>query len=164
VGLSEKGIFLYIYSYMKIIITESKLDKLSKSLLNQIEEYGWMETADLVGGPENLLSILGKSKENVINLLLSNFKDLSVRKGGGGVLSLYDKGLTLMQTSSWTSNTIAFDSNLRFRMGDNLLELYLEYRRDLIRELISRFPELYSEVIDVYEDSGLYKKLDTFEL
>jgi hypothetical protein len=139
-----------------------KEESLVKTLLNNIEQDGWKNTAELVGGPENLLSILGESKENVISLLLSYFDDLHIEKRGE--IHLMDGGLTLMQTSNWGLGTKVFDSYLRTRLDENVLGLYLEFRRDLIRELISRFPELYSEEITIFKDSGLYQKYDIFNI
>jgi hypothetical protein len=139
-----------------------KEESLVKTLLNNIEQDGWKNTAELVGGPDNLLSILGKSKENVISLLISYFNDLHIEKRGE--LCLMDGGLILIQTSNWGFNTKVFDSYLRSRLDKNLWGLYLEFRRDLIRELISRFPELYSEKITVFKDSGLYEKYDSFNI
>jgi hypothetical protein len=139
-----------------------KEESLVKTLLSNIEQDGWKNTAELVGGPENLLSILGKSKENVISLLISYFNDLHIEKRGE--LHLMDGGLTLIQTSNWGLGTKVFDSYLRSRLDKNLWGLYLEFRRDLIKELISRFPELHSKEITIYKDSGLYEKYDTFNI
>lgn len=73
---------------MKIIITESQLNRiikegsLSDKLFDQIKQNGWRETAELVGGTKNLFSIIGKSKKNIINYLLSLFKNLTLEKRG----------------------------------------------------------------------------------
>jgi hypothetical protein len=139
-----------------------KEESLVKTLLNNIEQYGWKDTAELAGDPEILLSILGKSKENVISFLMSYFNDLHIEKRGE--LHLMDGGLTLIQTSNWGLGTKVFDSYLRSRLDKNLWGLYLEFRRDLIKELISRFPELYSKEITIYKDSGLYQTYDTFNI
>jgi len=142
----------------KILKEESSV----KTLLNNIEQDGWKNTSELVGGPDNLLSILGKSKENVISFLMSYFNDLHIKKRNE--LHLMDGGLTLIQTSNWGLGTKVFDSYLRSRLDKNIWGLYLEFRRDLIKELISRFPELYSEEITVFKDSGLYQTYDTFNI
>jgi len=54
--------------------------------------------------------------------------------------------------------------NKHLGLNINLYGLYVHYRKDLIKELVSQFPELYSKEVDVYKDSGLYTKFDTFYL
>jgi hypothetical protein len=147
----------------KLIRKVLKEETLVNSLLDQIQNDGWRETAELVGGPKNLLKILGDSKENVIKLLMSYFNDLRIQKRGGNLL-LMDKGYPLIETSSWGLSSRAYNSYIESRFDDNIIDLYREYRRDFIRLLVSLFPELNTDEIDVYEDSGLYRKLDTFHL
>jgi hypothetical protein len=149
---------------MKYLISESQVNNIQDKLIDITKKIGWNRASDMVGGRESLLFILGKTKENVINLLLSYFKDLHIKKRGS-VFHLIDGGETLIQTSSWGLNTKVFDGWFKDRIDDeNFLRLYVEYRRDLIKELISRYPELYSEEVDVYEKRGLYRKLDSFRL
>ena len=48
---------------------------------------------------------------------------------------------------------------------DTMSEFYKKnVRRNFIRELVKRFPELYVENVDVYLDTGLYDKIDSFSL
>jgi hypothetical protein len=49
-------------------------------------------------------------------------------------------------------------------LGSDILEIYEKVRREFIRELINRFPELSGQKVEVFKDSGLYKKYDSFEL
>ena len=44
------------------------------------------------------------------------------------------------------------------------MNLYNNYKEDLIRELVSQFPKLYSEKVDVFKDASLYHKVHTFDL
>jgi hypothetical protein len=53
---------------------------------------------------------------------------------------------------------------LELRLGSDILEIYEKVRREFIRELINRFPELSGQKVEVFKDSGLYKKYDSFEL
>jgi hypothetical protein len=154
---------------MKIIITESQYKKIIKenslvhTLLNRIKDDGWVDTAKLVGGNETLLDIIGNSKENIISFLLSHYNDLHIEKRGGEVL-LMDGGLTLLKKPSELLSTVlmAYDDYLSYRLNNDLYGLYVHYRKDLIRELVSRFPELNSLEVSVYKDSGLYVFYDTY--
>ena len=80
---------------MKIIITESQYKQILKeeslvtTLLNRIKDDGWIDTAELVGGSENLLDIIGDNKENVILFLLSHYTDLHIKKYGGSIQYCY---------------------------------------------------------------------------
>lgn len=152
---------------MKIIITESqykqilKEESLATTLLNKIKDDGWADTANLVGGTENLLDIIGNNKENVISFLLSHYTDLNIEKRGGVIL-LMDHGYTLLKKSELLGSLFAYDDYFKSRLNINTYGLYNHYRKDLIKELVSRFPELYSKEVRVYKDSGLYNKFDTF--
>jgi hypothetical protein len=156
---------------MKIIITESQLNRiikegsLSDKLFDQIKQNGWRETAELVGGTKNLLSIIGKSKKNVIDYLLSSFKNLTLEKRGGSIF-LMSGGLSLLEKSSslWGSNLKLFNDHFKSRIDENSMNLYNNYKEDLIRELVSQFPKLHSEKVDVFKDASLYHKYYTFDL
>lgn len=154
---------------MKIIITESQYKQILKeeslvtTLLNRIKDDGWADTAELVGGSENLLDIIGDSKENVISFLLSHYTDLHIEKRGGEIV-LIDYGYILLKKSEVLGSLFVYDDYFKSRLNINIYGLYVHYRKDLIRELVSRFPELYSKEVRVYKDSGLYNKLDTFNL
>ena len=146
---------------MKYLISESQAHSIQDKLLDMVKNEGWDYASDMVGGPDNLLSILGKTKENVVNLILSYFKNLHLERRGGSVI-LVDGGTSLIETSSWGFNTKVLNNGFERRLDKNLFRLYVEYRRDIVRKLISLFPDLYSDEIDVYENSGFYHKYDTF--
>lgn len=140
-----------------------KEDSLVTTLLNRIKDDGWADTAKLVGGTENLLNIIGNNKENIISFLLSHYNDLHIEKRGSEIL-LMDRGSLLLKKSGWYSGLVAYDDYFSSRFNMDTYGLYVHYRKDLIKELVSRFPDLYSEKVDVYKDSGLYIKYDTFYL
>jgi hypothetical protein len=158
---------------MKIIITEDQMDLLKKgtladNLLSQIEEIGWIETSELVGGYKNLLDIVGH--DNLVDLLISSFDDLNVKTMGRNVI-LRDNHLPIMETTNdiigdrWV--TVYNDHiilRLELRLGSDIIGPYEKVRREFIRELINRFPDLYGQKVEVFKDSGLYKKYDSFEL
>jgi hypothetical protein len=158
---------------MKIIITESQLNlflnegSLKQKLLSQIEDNGWAETAELVGY-KNLLNIVGYDK--LVDLLISAFNDLNVITRGRNVI-LRDNHLPLMETTKdvFGENWVMVYNDhiilrLELRLGSDILEIYEKVRREFIRELINRFPELSGQKVEVFKDSGLYKKYDSFEL
>ena len=158
---------------MKIIITESQLnlflneESLKQNLLSQIEENGWAETAELVGY-KNLLNIVGYDK--LVDLLISSFNDLNVITRGRNVI-LRDNHLPLMETTKdvFGENWVMVYNDhiilrLELRLGSDILEIYEKVRREFIRELINRFPELSGQKVEVFKDSGLYQKYDSFEL
>ena len=140
-----------------------KEESLVTTLLNRIKDDGWADTSELVGGSENLLDIIGDNKENVISFLLSHYTDLNIEKRGGEIL-LIDHGYILLKKSELLGALFAYDDYFKSRLNINTYGLYVHYRKDLIKELVSRFPELYSKEVRVYKDSGLYKNYDTFYL
>jgi hypothetical protein len=158
---------------MKIIITEEQMSLLKKGtlvdmILSQIEENGWVETSKLVGGYKNLLNIVGYDK--LVDLLISSFNDLNVITRGRNVI-LRDNHLPLMETTKdvFGENWVMVYNDhiilrLELRLGSDILEIYEKVRREFIRELINRFPELSGQKVEVFKDSGLYKKYDSFEL
>jgi hypothetical protein len=139
-----------------------KEDSLVNIILNRIKNDGWSDTAKLVGGMENLFDIIGNNKENVISFLLSHYNDLHIEKRGGEIL-LMDRGYPLIK-KVWRSKLTAYDRYFSDRLNMDTYNLYINHRRDLIRELVSRFPDLYSERVDVYADPGHYTKYDEFYL
>jgi hypothetical protein len=139
-----------------------KEESLSITLLKRIKDDGWADTAELVGGSKNLLDIIGNNKENVITFLLSHYTDLNIKKYGGSIL-LVDHGYTLLNKHLGLG-LVAYDDYFKSRLNINIYGLYVHYRKDLIKELVSRYPELYSKEVDVYKDSGLYTHFDTFYL
>lgn len=113
----------------------------------------------------NLLNIIGNNKENVVSFFLSHYNNLHIEKRGGEIL-LKDGGLPLIHKSStlFNSDLRAYDDYFASRLNNDLYGLYVHYRKDLIKELVSRFPELNSKEVNVYKDSGLYQIYDTFNL
>jgi hypothetical protein len=176
--LGDEGIALYgkykddfineLISMFPELSDKSNLNesKLANSLIDQIKKDGWLETAELVGGPENLFSIIGESKKNVIKYLLSFYNDLKIEGRGGSKLYLVDKGLPLLELNNFFYLGLrAYDSYFRYRLDENSIELYEKFRRDLIKELVKIYPEFYTDgEVTVYKDSGLYDTIDRFRL
>jgi hypothetical protein len=133
-------------------------------VLSMIDKIGFQKTAGAVGGFENLLKILGKDKEIVMQYLLSFFDNVELRHIGNGY-RLSKEYYTFLEKSSsfWGGSITVYDDYLFYFLKDIPYKLYFDYRRDLLKELIRRYPELNdgSEVI-VYADMGKYKKLDKF--
>ena len=148
-----------------------KEESLKQTLLDQIKQDGWLETAELVGGPENLINLIGE--DSIMDMLISCFKDLHIENRGGNVY-LMDGGLPILEKKSsfWGLSLIAYHGYITSRLNQYLsFDIIIDVarfqkniRRDLIRELVKRFPELYVEDVDVYLDSGLYDKIDSFSL
>jgi len=146
-----------------------KEESLKQTLLDQIKQDGWLETAELVGGPENLISVIGK--DTIIDMLMSCFKNLKVEIRGGDTY-LMDGGLPILEkkASFWRLSLVVYHGYITTRLNqylgfDIVIDVFQKnIRRDLIRELVKRFPELYVEDVDVYLDSGLYNKIESFSL
>jgi len=146
-----------------------KEESLKQTLINSIEEYGYLDTAEMVGGPENLINIIGE--DSIMDMLMSCFKNLYVQKRGGDTY-LMDHGLPILEKKSsfWGLSLIAYHGYITSRMNqyldyDTVSGLYKkDVRRNFIRELVKRFPELYVEDVNVYLDTGLYDKIDSFSL
>jgi hypothetical protein len=133
-------------------------------LISVMKNAGFKTAADSVGGIENLFRILGRDKEITIQYLLSHFNDLKLEKFRNGFYLSQGYNVFLEKESSfWGGNIKVFDDYFSHFLYDIPYELYLEYRKDLLREIISRYPELNdgSQVI-VYKDRGLYQILDRF--
>ena len=75
-------------------------------------------------------------KKNIINYLLSLFKNLTLEKRGGSIF-LMSGGLSLLEKSSslWGSNLKLFNDHFKSRIDENSMNLYNNYKEDLIREL-----------------------------
>ena len=144
-----------------------KEESLKTVLLSQIEQDGWLETSKLVGGVDNLLSVIGEEK--IIYLFMDCFTDLNIQNRGGSTL-LLDWQLPIMEkpSSFWGTPLRVYDSSIEQRigvkLGGDMVELYRTVRRDFIKTLVSRFPEIYYERVDVFSDSSLHEKLDSFKL
>lgn len=123
---------------MKIIITESKL---KQSLLKSIDEVGYLETAEIVGGLQNLFYIIGE--DMVVDLFMSCFTDLHLTKKNNSI-TLYDWNLPMIEKYD---NSLEVDhSSIALRiltkLGDEGIELYKKFKGEFINELISKFPQL----------------------
>jgi hypothetical protein len=143
------------------IITE---DSRAEKYLELINRIGIQKTAEAVGGIKNLFKILGRDKDIVMEYLLSFFDDLKIGKFRNDLHLVQGPFAFLEKTSPfWGGNIKVYDDYLSIILKYVPVEIYQEYRRDLLKELISRYPEFNdgSEVI-VYADRGLYKKLDRF--
>ena len=141
---------------MKYLITENQKSKLLINLINS----GEVDMAsDLVGGINNLIKIVGRSK--IMDILISKFDNLKIVRNGNNV-SLISGGLTLMETS-WIG-LIVYDDYIKYYIGDELENFYTDNRKSLIKKLVSRFPELYNDKVRVYKDSGRYLKITEFTL
>ena len=116
-----------------------KEESLSITLLKRIKDDGWADTAELVGGAKNLFDIIDNNKENVITYLLSHYTDLNIKKYGGSIL-LVDHGYTLLNKHLGLG-LVAYDDYFKSRLNINIYGLYVHYRKDLIKELVSRYPE-----------------------
>lgn len=144
-----------------------KEESLKSKLLDDVKEFGWKEVSDYVGGSENLLNILGKSKETIMMYLMGHFDDLKVLNYGK-VYVLSQNFISLMEKTNseyYNSDVNVYDDYLRSILYDVPEELYLKYRRDIIRELIltsDKFP--ISEDVIVYNDRSLSKILDEFKV
>ena len=156
-----------IYIIMKQLIRKIlKEETLKQNLIDVIEKYGYLDAVEIVGGVKNLMDIIGEEK--ITDLLMSCFTDLNVIKRGGDII-LRDNHLYILENkSSWGLPLIVYNNYIEIRillkLGEDMVELYRNVRRNFIKELINRFPELYVEDVDVFTDSGLYEKLDSFKL
>lgn len=157
---------------MKIIITEeqykslmeSNKDSLSATLLKRIEDEGWLDVASLVGGYENLLNIVGKDK--IVDLLISCFDNSKIQERAGQ-LYLTNNGLNILY--KWGEDSlIAYDDYIEYvisdKLGSDIIKPYKYIRKELIIGLMSKFPALYANHVEVYKDSGLYQKMGRFYL
>lgn len=123
---------------MKIIITESKL---KQSLLTSVDEVGYIETAEIVGGLQNLFNIIGEQK--VVDLFMSCFTDLHLTKKKDSI-TLYDWSLPMIKKykNSLEVNHSSIALRILTKLGDEGIKLYKKFKHDFIDELISMFPEL----------------------
>ena len=144
-----------------------KEESLKNKLLDDVKEFGWKEVSDYVGGSENLLNILGKSKETVMMYLMGHFDNLKVYNYGR-VFVLSQGLLSLMERSHsdyYNSDIEVYDDYLRHVLNDVSEELYLRYRRDIIRELISTSDKFSdSEDVILYNNRSLSKVIYKFKV
>ena len=133
-------------------------------VLSMLRGIGFKKTASAVGGVENLFKILGKNKELVMEYLLSFFDNLMLSYFRGNPILSQGYDTFLEKSSSfWGGDIKVFDDDLKYILKEVQDEIYKEYRRDLLRELIRRYPEINDgNKVYVYKDRGLYIKLDRF--
>lgn len=145
---------------LNILREESSIEN---QLLSMVKDIGVKKTAKAVGGYQNLIKIMGKSK--IIDLLLSNFEDLYVEKRASHP-HLMDGGIVLMENlqSFWGLGLSVFDNAFKYRIDEEMIDFYLDNRRILIKELVNMFPELYSEDVTVFKDHSKYLIFDKFKL
>jgi hypothetical protein len=140
-----------------------KEESIKKNLLDLIKSEGVVYAMKVVGGFDNLISIVGD--ENMTNILLSYFDDLRISKFRDG-LQLSQKYNTFIEkTISFFLGTYikVFDDHLQSILEDVPEVIYKKYRRDLLKELINRYIELDGKTeVTVFADRGLYKTLDKF--
>lgn len=147
---------------MKILIKESQKNQV---LFNLIEKEGWDKASEVFNGYPNLINIIGR--DNLLNYFMSYFDNLRLYKLGRSlfVSQNYDD-LIEKPSSFWSSDIRAYDSGFRITLKDVPKLVYSVFREDIIKQIISKFPELMENTtgVDVYEDNGLYKKYDSFKL
>lgn len=147
---------------MKVLITESQKKGV---ILNLIRDKGWEDASSVFGGLYNLITILGTDVLSDF-LLKTYFDDLKLGKYGRS-LTVDEGYLTIMEkpSSFWSSDIRVYDAYLRSVLSEIPEPLYLYIRKDLIKKIISMFPQLSDATgVDVFEDQGLYKKHESFEL
>lgn len=145
---------------MKYLITENQKSEL---LINLVKNGEVDMASDLVGGMNNLINIVGKSK--LMDVMINKFDKLKITRRGGEVI-LTNGGIPILEKPSpiWGLSLTAYDDYIKLTIGEELTTFYTSNRRNLIKELVSRFPELYSEKVRVYKDTGKYLKIAEYEL
>jgi hypothetical protein len=129
-----------------------------------VKDIGFQKTSIAVGGPENLLKILGKDKEIVMQYLLSFFDNLNLSYFRGNPILSQGYETFLEKSSAFWGGTInVYDDDILYILKDVPYELYKEYRRDLLKELIRRYPEINDgNEVYVYKNRGKYGRIDKF--
>jgi len=153
---------MYLRNKIKKILKEES--RLQSKLLSMMNDVGFKTTANSVGGPENLLKILGKDKEIVIQYLLSFFDNLKLSYFRGNPILSQGYETFLEKSSAFWGGTInVYDDDILYILKDVPYELYKEYRRDLLKELIRRYPEINDgNEVYVYKNRGKYGRIDKF--
>jgi hypothetical protein len=141
--------------------------KAQSKLISIIKNEGFKIAADSVGGIKNLFKILNKDKKFTIQYLLSYFDDLKLEKFRDEFHLSQSYNTFLEKVPTFKGSYIrVFDDQLYYHFLKGLsYELYHKYREDLLREIISRYPELndVNQVV-IYKDRSLYNRLYTFFL
>ena len=153
---------MYLRNKIKKILKEES--RLQSKLLSMMNDVGFKTTANSVGGPENLLKILGKDKEIVMQYLLSFFDNLNLSYFRGNPILSQGYETFLEKSSAFWGGTInVYDDDILYILKDVPYELYKEYRRDLLKELIRRYPEINDgNEVYVYKNRGKYGRIDKF--
>jgi len=133
-------------------------------VLSMLRGIGFKKTASAVGGVENLFKILGKNKELVMEYLLSFFDNLNLSYFRGNPILSQGYETFLEKSSSFWGGTInVYDDDILYILKDVPYELYKEYRKDLLKELIRRYPEINDgNEVYVYKNRGKYGRIDKF--
>jgi len=140
--------------------------KAQSKLISIIKNEGFKTAADSVGGNKNLFKILNKDKKFTMQYLLSYFNDLKLEKFRNEFHLSQSYNTFLEKVPTFQDSYIRVFELYFYRFLDVIpYELYLQYRDDLLREIISRYPELndVNQVV-IYNDRGLYGRSHTFFL
>ena len=140
--------------------------KVQSKLISIIKNEGFKIASDSVGGIRNLFKILNKDKKFTIQYLLSYFDDLKLEKFRNEFHLSQSYNTFLEKVPTFKGSYIRVFDNYFYHFLDVIpFELYLLYREDLLREIISRYPELndVNQVV-IYKDRSLYNRLYTFFL
>jgi hypothetical protein len=140
--------------------------KAQSKLISIIKNEGFKTAVNSVGGIKNLFKVLNKDKKFTIQYLLSYFNDLKLEKFRNEFHLSQSYNIFLEKVPVFRDSYIrVFDNNVYHFLDVIPYELYLQYREDLLREIISRYPELndVNQVV-IYNDRGLYGRSHTFFL
>ncbi len=145
--------------HIRVVLHENKIRQRVVDLINN---EGMREAIDIVGGFDNLISIIGN--EYMVDVLLAYFDNLEFKyfRGSPTLSQGYD---TFLEKASqfWGGDISVYDNDLKSMLMDIPSVIYKQYRRDLLKKIIRKYPELNdgSEVI-VFADRGKYRKFDKF--
>jgi len=140
--------------------------KAQSKLISIIKNEGFRTAADSIGGSKNLFKILNKDKKFTIQYLLSYFNDLKLEKFRNEFHLSQGYSIFLEKVPTLGDSYIRVFDNYFYRFLDVIpYELYIQYRKDLLIEIISRYPELNdANQVIIYNDRGLYGISHTFFL
>ncbi len=113
-----------------------KEESLKQTMLDQIKQDGWLETAELVGGPENLINLIGE--DSIMDMLISCFKDLKLEWRRDD-LYLMDGGLPILEkkASFWRLSLVVYHGYITTRLNQYLdYEVSKLYKKDVRRDFI----------------------------
>ena len=145
--------------HIRIVLHENKI---RQRVVDIINNEGMREAIDIVGGFDNLISIIGD--ENMIDVLLGYFDNLKLRDFRNSKhLSQGYYDFIEKISNFWGGVIFVYDDGLQTILKDVPDVIYKQYRRDLLKKIIRKYPELNdgSEVI-VVADRGRYRKFDKF--